>query len=145
MFSLEKPASFNPKFSVVGCFVTCGEEILLLLRQDHKPQGGTWGLPGGKIESNENPDKAVLRELFEETGIQATEQSIKPVKTAYIDHDDYDFIYQMYSLELEKKPNVQIDSSSHKEFIWIKISDVDTLPGIPQLDTCMEVFLAQRG
>lgn len=143
MLSLERPSSFQPKFSVVGCFVTCGEEILLLLRQDHKPQGGTWGLPGGKIESNEDPNQAVMRELYEETGIQAT-QPLQPVKVAYIHHDDYDFTYQMYSLALTEKPTIKIDTSSHKEYVWIKISEVGTLPGIPELDTCIKVFLGQR-
>ncbi|MEI6118972.1 MAG: hypothetical protein WCP92_07315 [bacterium] len=41
MLYKEKPADFNPKFEVVSCFVEYKNEILLLLRQDHKPQPNT--------------------------------------------------------------------------------------------------------
>jgi ADP-ribose pyrophosphatase YjhB (NUDIX family) len=50
MISKNKPENFTPKFEVVSCFVEYKNEILLLLRQDHKPQGNTYGVPAGKID-----------------------------------------------------------------------------------------------
>jgi 8-oxo-dGTP diphosphatase len=41
--------------------------VLLMRRADD----GTWGLPAGMIEPGEQPADAVLRELFEETGVLA--------------------------------------------------------------------------
>ena len=42
---------------------------VLLLKRNGAPYSGTWGLPGGKIESGEDAQTAARRELREETGI----------------------------------------------------------------------------
>ena len=42
---------------------------VLLLKRNGAPHAGTWGLPGGKIETGEAADEAARRELHEETGI----------------------------------------------------------------------------
>jgi len=47
-------------------------EILLQRRSDF----GTWGLPGGTIEPGENPADAVVREVWEETGIHVVPEQI---------------------------------------------------------------------
>ncbi len=143
MLYLEKPSSFQPKFSVAGCFIMCGGKILLLQRQDHKPQGGTWGVPGGKVELNEDPEQAVKREVFEETGIQI-QQPLRQLKTTYVNHDGYEFIYLMYSLDLAEKPFISLDTASHKDFTWIKPAQLHTLPYIPDLDQHMSLFLEQK-
>ncbi len=62
MISRDKPEHFIPKFEVVSCFVEYNDEILLLLRQDYKPEGNTYGVPAGKIDEGETPDKAMKRE-----------------------------------------------------------------------------------
>ncbi len=38
---------------------------------------GTWEFPGGKIRHHESAESAALRELREETGIEATERVLK--------------------------------------------------------------------
>ena len=41
---------------------------LIALRAIDSHQGGKWEFPGGKVEVNEEPTEAMLRELFEEVG-----------------------------------------------------------------------------
>ncbi|MBM7582013.1 ADP-ribose pyrophosphatase YjhB (NUDIX family) [Caldicoprobacter guelmensis] len=43
-------------------------DVLMIKRGDH-PFMGKWALPGGFVTRNEDPEKAALRELKEETGI----------------------------------------------------------------------------
>lgn len=43
---------------------------LLLLNRSKMPAMGMWNGVGGKIEDNETPVEGVIRETFEETGIQ---------------------------------------------------------------------------
>ena len=59
----------RPKVGV-GVFVQRGEEVLLGLRKGSHG-AGTWSIPGGLIEADENVSKAAIRELAEETGIAA--------------------------------------------------------------------------
>ena len=47
-----------------------GSEILLVER-GKSPLGGLWSLPGGHIEPGEHAAAAALREVLEETGVQA--------------------------------------------------------------------------
>jgi mutator protein MutT len=47
-------------------------EILLQRRSDD----GQWGLPGGACEPGEEPAEAVVREVFEETGLQVIPVSL---------------------------------------------------------------------
>jgi 8-oxo-dGTP diphosphatase len=44
---------------------------VLLIRRGTPPRQGEWSLPGGRIEPGERAVDAALRELGEETGIQA--------------------------------------------------------------------------
>lgn len=46
-----------------------GPSVLLQRRAWWTDHGGTWGIPGGAIDSHENAVQAALRELREETGI----------------------------------------------------------------------------
>jgi 8-oxo-dGTP diphosphatase len=46
--------------------------VLLAQRPDHKHMGGLWEFPGGKIHHGESPAAALLRELREELGVEAS-------------------------------------------------------------------------
>ena len=49
-------------------------EVLIQLRENRPdlPFANQWTLPGGKVEPNETPIKAAIRELEEETGTRYT-------------------------------------------------------------------------
>ena len=44
---------------------------LLLVRRGHGPAAGEWSIPGGRVEAGETLAEAVVRELAEETGVEA--------------------------------------------------------------------------
>jgi 8-oxo-dGTP diphosphatase len=46
-------------------------DAVLLVRRRNPPNAGTWGFPGGRIEPGELLADAVVRELREETGVEA--------------------------------------------------------------------------
>lgn len=54
----------------VGVVCLRGEEVLLI-RRGTPPRQGEWSLPGGRIEPGERATDAALRELREETGVEA--------------------------------------------------------------------------
>lgn len=58
-------------------------QVYISKRADDLHQGGKWEFPGGKREANESMEQALARELFEEVGIQVTEQS----EFMLIEHD----------------------------------------------------------
>ncbi|MES2861372.1 MAG: NUDIX hydrolase [Pseudomonadota bacterium] len=54
----------------VGVVCLKGDEVLLI-RRGKRPRQGEWSLPGGRIEPGERGMDAALRELREETGVEA--------------------------------------------------------------------------
>lgn len=51
----------------VLCFLTYGNQVLMLLREK-EPNKGLWNGVGGHIEPGETPYHACIREVYEETG-----------------------------------------------------------------------------
>lgn len=60
-----------PQFRYTLCFLTRGDQVLMLHRQK-TPNQGLWNGVGGRIEPGEDPRDCILREVREETGFQLT-------------------------------------------------------------------------
>ncbi len=57
-----------PKVTVDG--IIKKENKILLIKRKNNPFKNSWALPGGYIEYNEKTEEAVIREIFEETGLE---------------------------------------------------------------------------
>lgn len=60
----------RPIAATIAIVIRAGK--VLLVRRANPPDAGRWGFPGGKIERGETLHQAALRELKEETGVDAT-------------------------------------------------------------------------
>jgi len=59
--------------SVLGVIERKPGEFLITKRKMNKSWApGWWEVPGGGVKSGETPDEAVIREVFEETGLDVT-------------------------------------------------------------------------
>ena len=54
----------------VGIITDSNQNILITRRPLHVSHGGFWEFPGGKLEENEDPADALIREIKEEVGLQ---------------------------------------------------------------------------
>lgn len=65
------PPPANSPIAAVGivCFDEQGR--VLLIRRGNPPRAGDWSIPGGRLEWGETLVSAALRELYEETAIEA--------------------------------------------------------------------------
>ena len=140
MIFLIAPEQFNPRFEVVSCFLEYDGEILLLQRQDYKPEGGTWGVPAGKINEGETPNLAILREIFQEVGLNVSEEEMSYFQRVFVRYPNYDFIYHIYHLQLRNKPVVKINPEEHKAFKWVSPANALEINLILDLDACIKMF-----
>ena len=62
------------------------DSSILLVQEAKGPYAGCWGLPKGHVEPNESIEKAVLRELLEETNIVGTVSGFLGLRTTQTRH-----------------------------------------------------------
>ncbi len=53
----------------VGAVIRDDAGRILLVKRGHEPGKGLWSVPGGRIEPGETDERAVAREVREETGL----------------------------------------------------------------------------
>lgn len=62
----------TPRVPCIGALVYDESARLLLIQRGQEPALGLWSLPGGRVEPGETLAAAVVREVFEETGLVVT-------------------------------------------------------------------------
>jgi 8-oxo-dGTP diphosphatase len=67
---------------VAAAIIGADGRLLLHRRPAGKRHGGLWEFPGGKVESNEIPALALIRELSEELAIELDPAALEPLAFA---------------------------------------------------------------
>ena len=70
----------SPKLTVDG--IILNDKKIVLIKRKNPPFKGKWSLPGGFVEYGEKTEDAVVREVFEETGLKT---KIKDLVGVYSD------------------------------------------------------------
>ncbi len=75
----------------------------VLLQQNHEE---SWGLPAGAIEPGESPGVAVIREVFEETGLRVRPRRIAGIlggsscRVRYSNGDEVEYVVTVFDCEV---------------------------------------------
>jgi 8-oxo-dGTP diphosphatase len=124
----KKPEGFTPQVQVAGCYLETDGKFLLLQNAFWKSESGKWGVPAGKLDSNETPEIAAKRELFEETGISLPSPSqLQQMGSLYIRKPEVDYVYHLFKVQLDQIPNVHL-SDEHQDYKWVTLKDVEEIP-----------------
>lgn len=121
------PQGFVPKVEASGCYLKCQNKTLWLRRSPSKMEPGTWGVPGGKLEPNETPLQAGLRELYEETSIVLKSSELRYVTKLYIRKNYLVYVYHMFAATLKEQPPVRL-SAENDDYKWVTVSELVALP-----------------
>jgi 8-oxo-dGTP diphosphatase len=70
--------------------------ILLSKRPEGKKLAGLWEFPGGKVDPGETPERALIRELQEELGIDTRASCLAPIGFASHAYEDFHLLMPLY-------------------------------------------------
>lgn len=111
---------------VASVVIRAGDDVLLV-EEGKEPVRGTWNLPGGRVESNEEPTRTAVREVGEEVGADV---NLLGFVGAYIGKDafvDGPFIAVTYRGELSGDPRT-VPTDTVEAVEWVDPNDFDELP-----------------
>lgn len=128
IFQSRKIEAIMPeKINAVSVAIFSGHRVLLIKRI-RAPFAGYWTLPGGRVERNETPEDAALREVKEELGTEVS--NLRPV-TLFQPDPELDWWLQVFTTPDfcgDITPNSEIDA-----WQWSApdvIDDLTTTPGL---------------
>ena len=101
--------------------VNSHNKFLLSQRPSLKKHSGFWEFPGGKIEQDETPEQALVRELEEELNIIVEEQHLHPFSFASHSNADHHLlmpVFCCYKWQGQLKPNEK------QKFEWVELQDL---------------------
>jgi 8-oxo-dGTP diphosphatase len=70
--------------------------VLIAQRPEGKQLAGLWEFPGGKLDPDERPEEALIRELAEELGIAVKEACLAPLTFASHAYPDFHLLMPLY-------------------------------------------------
>lgn len=102
-----------------GVILKYRDKFLLCKRNENQSHANRWFIPTGKIERGETPREAAVRELYEETDFELSENDIDFVGTIPVIENgvksDKDFIYVFISeLSDEILPDLDAATDGHE-------------------------------
>ena len=131
MISINKTPEFDTALQCVGCFIEYGGKILFLGRNENKSEGGKYGIPGGKIDEvdDRSSANAIIREVFEETGIVISSQDLISSAVFYVEYDGgRRIVYNTYKTILREQPGITLRENEHQDFVWKSPEEALLLP-----------------
>ncbi|MSP86593.1 MAG: dihydroneopterin triphosphate diphosphatase [Methylotenera sp.] len=118
---------FKIPISALVLIHTADLQVLIMERADKK---GFWQSVTGSLEYGETPEQAAIREVFEETGLDATQYQLQDWQVAnrYEIYPHWRYRYapavtsnleHLFALELPKKLAITLAPDEHVQYVWV--------------------------
>jgi 8-oxo-dGTP diphosphatase len=111
-------------------------EVLLIYRSDEE----YWEVPGGKVEDDESPTQAAVREAEEEIGVEVELE--KPFYTGEFMKDGDLFLWHGYIASADEEPSLEEDKFSDLEWVGKeRLDELELAPNLRQIEPALRKIL----
>jgi len=122
---------------VAAALIDADNRVLLAERPKGKPLEGLWEFPGGKIDLNERPEDALIRELKEELGVEVKAPCLAPLTFASHTYRDFHLLMPLYVCRKWEGFVQPLDGQALK---WVRAKDLRAYP-MPPADAPLIPYL----
>ncbi|KAB2824367.1 8-oxo-dGTP diphosphatase MutT [Aliivibrio finisterrensis] len=114
-------------------------QVFITKRPDIAHKGGFWEFPGGKVEVGESAEQALIRELYEEIGINSTKLDL--FESLNHDYPDKSLYFDFFTVtQFEDLPY----GKEGQEGLWVSISELKGYDfpeaNVPVVNKVIELF-----
>ena len=103
---------------VAACaLVDADGRVLLARRPSGRPLAGLWEFPGGKVETGERPEEALIREMSEELGIIIAEPCLAPLTFASHSYPEFHLLMPLYAC---RRWQGTAEAKEGQELAWVR-------------------------
>ena len=100
-----------------AALVDADGRVLLTRRPDGKSMAGLWEFPGGKVRDGETPERALIRELKEELGIDTRGSCLAPIAFASHDYERFHLLMPLFACRVWKGVVAALEG---QELAWVR-------------------------
>ncbi len=118
--------SENKTVKVVAAIIRDGNRILATQRGYGEQKDG-WEFPGGKVESNETPEAAIVREIREELNADIEVTGFLTT----VEHDYPNFHLSMDCFWARLAEGTEMKLLEHEAAKWLSIEDINSVDWLP--------------
>ncbi|GAB89448.1 NUDIX domain-containing protein [Gordonia rhizosphera] len=118
------------RIRAVGAIIRDKQGRFLLVQRRNEPQAGRWTVPGGKVEPGETLAEAVIREVWEETGLVVEVGERAWVVDIPTGHGDVFEVHDYYASVRSGRLAAGTDAADARWYAAADLSDVDTTTGL---------------
>lgn len=112
--------------SVVAAIIHKDHKILATQR-GYGDQKGFWEFPGGKIESGETPEEALVREIKEELLLDIDVEEY--ITTVEYDYSKFHLSMKCYKCSIKEGESPVL--LEHESMKWLSMDELDTVEWLP--------------
>jgi 8-oxo-dGTP diphosphatase len=105
--------------------------VLLSQRPKGKDMAGLWEFPGGKVQANESPENALIRELEEELGVLTWNSCLAPLTFASHNYKNFHLLMPLF---ICRKWEGTPFPKEQQKLNWVRPIDMKNYP-MPPADT----------
>lgn len=129
----------KPLLLVSACaLLDADNRVLLARRPQGKSMAGLWEFPGGKVESGETPEAALLRELEEELGVKTWQSCLAPLSFASHAYEDFHLLMPLFVC---RKWEGMPCAKENQQLKWVRSSNLRDYPMPPADDPLIPALM----
>lgn len=137
---ISSESTVRPPVAVCAAVIVRKGKVLITLRPRGKRLGGFWEFPGGKVDSGETPEQALVREIEEELDI--TISVGEKFETVYHDYDWGRVMILAYLCRWDSGEIRHLEVADHRWVTPQQFSEYNILPADQPILAKLAVLLS---